>query len=105
MLFRSREAIYALGSCPNVVAKLSGLTSEAGPDWTVETLRPFAEPLMDAFGPERLMFGSDWPVCLLGGGYDATMQATQAWLSGWSPRERELAFGATAARVYGVDAR
>jgi L-fuconolactonase len=100
-----REAMHRLGARGNVVAKLSGLTSEAGAaGWTVESLRPFAEPLIDAFGVERLMFGSDWPVCLLGGGYDATIEATQAWLGDRSDAERELVFGGVAARVYGLEA-
>ena len=101
---RWRAAISELGDLPNVAAKLSGLTSEAAAGWTVETLRPFAEALIEAFGANRLMFGSDWPVCLLGGGYDATIEAARAWLSGCSPDERERVFGATAARVYGLQA-
>ncbi|HEY3775840.1 MAG TPA: amidohydrolase family protein [Solirubrobacteraceae bacterium] len=98
---RWREAISELGALPNMAAKLSGLTSEGGANWTVEGLRPFAEALIGAFAADRLMFGSDWPVCLLGGGYDATIDATGAWLGGCSPEQRELVFGATAARVYG----
>jgi L-fucono-1,5-lactonase len=97
-----QSAIQALGDRDNVVAKLSGLTSEAGPEVCVEALRPFADVLLSAFGAERLMFGSDWPVCLLGGGYDLTVRATRAWLDGWGPHEREQVFGATAARVYGL---
>jgi L-fuconolactonase len=95
-----REAMAALAARPNVVAKLSGLTSEARAGWTVEALRPFAETLMDAFGAERLMFGSDWPVCLLGGGYEVTIEAARAWLEPWGQHELALVFGATAARVY-----
>ncbi len=100
-----REAMATLADCPNVVAKLSGLTSEAEPGWTAEALRPFASTLMDAFGAERIMFGSDWPVCLLGGGYEVTIEAARAWLDVWGPREHGLVFGATAAHVYGLGAR
>ncbi|HLI60747.1 MAG TPA: amidohydrolase family protein [Solirubrobacteraceae bacterium] len=100
-----RRAIRALARHDNLVAKLSGLTSEAGgTDWTVESLRPFARTLMEEFGPERLMFGSDWPVCRLGGGYDATIAATEAWLAEWGPDERSLVFGGVAERVYGLGA-
>jgi len=97
---RWRSQMSALGSHPNAVAKLSGLTSAAPPRWTVSSLRPFAETLIEAFGPQRLMFGSDWPVCLLGGGYDVTVQAAEQWV-----REgREFVFGDTAQRVYGLGA-
>ena len=64
--------------CPNVAVKLSGMTSEAPPAWTPRCCSPFAEALLTSFGPGRLMFGSDWPVCLLGGGYDATIAADRA---------------------------
>jgi L-fuconolactonase len=53
--------VRALAAAPNVVAKLSGLVSEARPDWTVADLRPYAEVALEAFGPDRVMFGSDWP--------------------------------------------
>ena len=97
-----RDAMHRLGGHAHVVAKLSGLTSEAGASWTAEALRPFADTLVSAFGAERLMFGSDWPVCLLGGGYDATLRAASEWLDGCGRHARERVFGATAADVYGL---
>ncbi|WP_445050937.1 amidohydrolase family protein [Streptomyces sp. SAS_269] len=55
---------------PNTVAKLSGLVTEAAPaSWTPDDLRPYTDAALDAFGPGRLMFGSDWPVCTLAAGY------------------------------------
>ena len=67
---------------PNVAAKLSGLASAAGaPDsWTVADLRPVVAEAVDAFGPERLMYGGDWPVCLLAGGYTRTFEGLHAAL-------------------------
>jgi L-fuconolactonase len=95
-------ALTALGALPNVAAKLSGLTSEAGTGWTVDDLRPFGDALLGAFGSDRLLFGSDWPVCLLGGGYDPTIDAMEALTAGLSSAERAAVFGETATRVYGL---
>ncbi len=102
---RWRAAMGALAAQGNVVAKLSGLTSEAGPGGTAQPLAPFAHTLLHAFGADRLMFGSDWPVCLLGGGYDVTIGAARAWLADVGARERELVFGTVAASVYGLSVR
>jgi L-fuconolactonase len=95
-------ALGGLGELPNVAVKISGMTSEAPPSWTPQTLQPFADALLTSFGPERLMFGSDWPVCLLGGGYDATLAATETVTAQLSQPERDLLFGGVAADVYGL---
>jgi L-fuconolactonase len=95
-------ALDDLGELGNVTVKLSGMTSEAPPDWTPQTLEPFVDALLTSVGPGRLMFGSDWPVCLLGGGYDATFAATEAVTAQLSEPERDLLFGGVAAGVYGL---
>ena len=84
------------------LCKLSGLVTEAGPDWTVETLRPVMDRLLEWFGPSRLMWGSDWPVVELAGGYRAWRQATDMLLSELSELERDLVLGGTAIRFYGL---
>ena len=84
---------------PNVVCKLSGLVTEA-PDWSVESLQPTVDHLLCCFGPERLMWGSDWPVVDLAGGYGRWMTATKALLGGRSTTEHSAIFGKTAARFY-----
>jgi L-fuconolactonase len=94
------EAIESLSRQPNVTVKLSGLTSEAPPDWTPETLRPFADVLFATFGPRRIMFGSDWPVCLLGGDYDATVGVAESLTRELTADEVESIFGGVAATVY-----
>lgn len=94
------SAIRSLGALPNVSVKLSGLTSEAPPGWTPERLRPFVETLLESIGPSRLIFGSDWPVCLLGGGYDVTIETTERLLGELGAVERRLVFGEVAAHVY-----
>ncbi|KDN22459.1 amidohydrolase family protein [Amycolatopsis rifamycinica] len=87
---------------PNVVAKLSGLVTEAGRPWRVEDLRPYAETALTAFGPDRLMLGSDWPVCLLAGTYAEVMDAADRLLEDLTPSERDAVRGGTATRVYGL---
>ncbi|GAA0667038.1 amidohydrolase family protein [Kitasatospora atroaurantiaca] len=88
---------------PNVFCKLSGLVTEADPDaWTVADLRPYAETALDAFGPDRIMFGSDWPVCLLAATYEQVVNAAEELTAHLAPHEREQVFGGTAARCYGI---
>jgi len=86
----------------NVVAKLSGLVTEAGRPWRVEDLRPYADTALTAFGPDRLMLGSDWPVCLLAGTYAEVMDAADSLLDGLTPAEQDAVRGGTATRVYGL---
>ncbi|MCX5317026.1 amidohydrolase [Streptomyces sp. NBC_00154] len=98
-----RTAIAELGAAPNVAVKLSGLTTEADHgSWTVDQLRPYTETLLDSFGPDRVMFGSDWPVCLLAGSYDTTIAAAEALTGKLDEAERAQVFGGTAAHWYGL---
>ncbi len=86
-----------------MVCKLSGMVTEARWDaWTVEDLRPYAEIVLDLFGPGRVLFGSDWPVCLLAAEYGAVVKAAEALLAGLSDGERLAVMGATARRVYAL---
>jgi L-fuconolactonase len=96
------DTIERLALLPNVTVKLSGLTSQAPPNWKPGTLRPFTEVLISRFGPQRIMFGSDWPVCLLGGDYDATINAAEALTQDLARDEVDLIFGEVAAAVYGL---
>ena len=96
-----REHIGALGRLPNVAVKLSGLVTEADhANWRTEDLRPYVEAVLESFGPERAMWGSDWPVCLLAGGYERWYAAALELTSNLAAPEREAIFGATAARWY-----
>jgi L-fuconolactonase len=100
------DDLRALASSPNVVAKLSGLVTEADPaNWTVADLRPYAEVALEAFGPDRLMFGSDWPVCLLAGSYADVVGAARELTAELSPAEQEQIFGTTAQRWYRLPGR
>lgn len=95
-----REGIAALAAHPQALCKLSGLVTEAARDWTIETLRPVVEHLLASFGPERLIFGSDWPVVTLRADYSRWFETATALLSGCSESEREAIFGGNAARLY-----
>jgi L-fuconolactonase len=102
-LYRWAELLRQAAAHPNVVAKLSGLdTATGGQDWTPDELRPAFEVALEAFGPERLMAGSDWPVSVLGGGYARAWEATYALLAPLSAAEREAILGGTAERVYAL---
>jgi L-fuconolactonase len=80
--------------------KLSGLITEARPDWSVDTLRRYVDHIIASFGPDRVMWGSDWPVVNLAGGYDSWAEATDTLLSGLNITERDAILGGTATRFY-----
>lgn len=82
--------------------KLSGLITEAGADWTVDALRPCVEHVLDVFGPDRVMWGSDWPVCRLRAEYGDWFAAAQALARGLEEADRARLFGGTAARFYRI---
>ncbi|MEU9480278.1 amidohydrolase family protein [Streptomyces sp. NPDC048191] len=96
-------ALRALAARPNTVAKLSGLVTEADPaSWTTADLRPYTDTALDAFGPDRVMFGSDWPVCTLAAPYARVVETAGVLTAGLTAGEREQVFAGTATRVYGL---
>jgi len=95
------EALAPLGSEPNVTCKISGLVTEADwKSWTREQLRPYVKRVLEWFGPDRCMFGSDWPVCLLAADYAEVIAAMREIVGG-----DDDVFGGTATRVYGLAGR
>ncbi|MDX2939575.1 amidohydrolase family protein [Streptomyces ipomoeae] len=97
------EEIRALAALPNTVCKLSGMVTEADwASWTVADLRPYADTVLDAFGPDRLMFGSDWPVCRLAADYAQVLDTARSLAQDLSPAEQREVFAGTAARAYGL---
>jgi L-fuconolactonase len=85
----------------NVFCKLSGMVVEADwPAWKPTDFRPYLDTVFDAFGPERLMFGSDWPVCLLAASYGQVKQLVEAYVNANCPQHKEKIFGGNAARLY-----
>jgi L-fuconolactonase len=99
---RWRDALRRAAARPNVSAKLSGLDTAAGPGWTAPELAPAVDVALDAFGPHRLMIGSDWPVCRLVSTYGQVIGTMKELVAALSPTERSAVMGGTAARVYGV---
>ena len=95
------DGLAALAALPNVSCKLSGLVTEAPWNgWTVDDLLPYFRRALDWFGPERSLFGSDWPLCLLAADYDEVVDLLLAALD---VSERAAVMGGTAARVYRLD--
>ena len=95
------SALRALAELPNVYAKVSGLTMEADwENWTVGDLERAVEVALELFGPQRLMFGSDWPLVELCGGYGAWLDAAHTLLSSLSAAEQAAIFSRTAQAAY-----
>jgi L-fuconolactonase len=92
------RALAPMADHPNVTCKLSGLVTEADwKAWTPEQLEPYVSKVLEWFGPERCMFGSDWPVCLLAASYREVVEAMQSLVG-----DDANVFGETATRVYGL---
>jgi L-fuconolactonase len=100
-----RGPFAELAGNANVTGKLSGLLTEAGPGWTVERLRPFVAAAVEEFGADRLMFGSDWPVCLLVADYRDVRAALEEALPPLPPAGHAAVFGGTAVRTYRLPSR
>jgi L-fuconolactonase len=97
--------ISSIAARPNVFCKLSGLVTEADwTKWTVEELRPYAAHVLSEFGPDRVMFGSDWPVCELAATYEQVYEAARAFTGSLSTAEQEEIFAGTANRAYPLTA-
>lgn len=92
-----------LSRAENLCVKLSGLITEADWErWTADGLRRYLDHTLECFGPERVMFGSDWPVCLLAGSYDRVTELIDGFATALSPDERAALFGGNAARFYSL---
>jgi L-fuconolactonase len=97
-----RADMAALAQRSNVSVKLSGLVTEAGESWSVECLKPYASHLLEVFGPERVMFGSDWPVVELASTYERWMEVAIALTAHLDAAGRQAVFHGTAAAFYGI---
>ncbi|WP_112245352.1 amidohydrolase family protein [Kribbella monticola] len=93
--------LRSLAALPNVFCKLSGMVTEASwTDWKVSDLKPYADIVFDAFGPDRVMFGSDWPVCLLAASYSEVVETAESLTADLTPAEQTAIFTNTARRTY-----
>jgi L-fuconolactonase len=97
------QRMRELGQRENVWCKVSGMVTEAEwAGWNAETLLPYLDVAVDAFGVERLMAGSDWPVCLVASEYGRWFEVLRDYFAGFSETERDAVFGTTAMSVYGL---
>jgi len=94
--------IKALASETSAFCKLSGLVTEASPGWNTDDLRPYVQHLLDCFGPDRLIWGSDWPVCTLASGYARWVETTNELLNELTVSQIEAVYGGTAGRAYNL---
>ncbi len=100
-----RKWVTAISQLDNVVCKISGLAVEAhNPDWSVDDLRPYLDIARECFGVERLMFGTDWPVCDLAGGVERWLEAVDVWTTDWTADERVQFYGKNAVSFWDLAA-
>ncbi len=98
-----REKLRPVARCENVFCKVSGMVTEARPKlWKLEDFRPYVETVLELFGPERVMFGSDWPVCTLEAPYTEVFEIFDSAIDGLSADERAKVLGGTASAFYGL---
>jgi len=98
--------IRRLAEFPNVFCKVSGLVTEADwENWKLEQITPYLDVAFDAFGPDRLMIGSDWPVCLCAATYTQVMQLVKDYIQLLSPDSQAAVLGGNAARFWHLKAR
>jgi L-fuconolactonase len=99
-----RDGIRALARHPNVYCKVSGMVTEADwASWKPADFAPYLDVAFDAFGIDRVMFGSDWPVCLVAATYTQIVGALEQYAQKLSPADRNKVFCANAARFYGLE--
>ncbi|MBP7591441.1 MAG: amidohydrolase family protein [Chloroflexi bacterium] len=97
------DDLQRLAAFPNVACKISGMVTEADwQAWQPADFRPYLDVVFAAFGADRLMFGSDWPVCTVAGSYEQVVGLAADYMTQFSAAEQTAVFGATAARIYGV---
>lgn len=96
-----KERMIELAKAPNVYCKLSGMVTEADwQAWTPQDLRPYIDVAVDAFGVDRVMIGSDWPVCTVAGEYEPVMEVVLRYIEQFSPSEQERILGGNCAEAY-----
>jgi len=95
--------IKSLAECSNVYCKLSGMVTEtSNSEWTKEIFHPFIELVLEAFGVDRVLYGSDWPVCLLAASYEEQLEIVESYISIFSATERTRIMGGNAIEFYNL---
>ena len=96
--------MLALGKNANVYCKVSGIITEADwKNWNSEAIAPYLDVVFEAFGIDRLMFGSDWPVCLLAGSYEQVVRLIESYVGKLSLMQKEGVWGMNATRFYALE--
>jgi len=99
-----KERLIELAKLPNVYCKISGMVTEADWfQWKKEDFIPYLDIVFNAFGTDRVMIGSDWPVCLLAGKYDKIINIVSAYMADFSEHEKKAVFGENAVKVYKLE--
>ncbi|MFZ9686967.1 MAG: amidohydrolase family protein [Chitinophagaceae bacterium] len=98
-----KENIIQLAKHPGIYCKLSGMITEADyNNWSYENIVPYMDVVAEAFGPSRLCFGSDWPVCLVAGNYDRMIEVVEKWTMQFTKEEYNQIFGLNACKFYNI---
>ncbi len=98
-----KKDIESLAKFDNIQCKVSGIITEANWNtWTFQEIKPYLDVVFEAFGTDRIMFGSDWPVCLLAGEYAQVKGIIEAYTQGFSTTEKAKIFGENAAKFYKI---
>jgi L-fuconolactonase len=97
-----RTSMRALASLPNVYCKLSGLVTEARPGWEPSDLQPYVKCVIEYFGSQRTMWGSDWPVVNLASNYSAWLETARTLTAALKRADLDAIFGGTASRFYNL---
>lgn len=99
-----KENIAELAKFPNVYCKLSGMVTEANPDlWIPRDFNPYLDTVLENFGSQRVMIGSDWPVCTVAGSYSQVMGIVRNYIEKLTPTEQSMILGENACRIYNID--
>jgi L-fuconolactonase len=98
-----KAEITELARRPNVCCKLSGMVTEAALDWKPDEIAPYIDVVVEVFGPDRLMIGSDWPVCTLAGDYETVMGVVLDYIGTLSSTEQDAIAGGTCSRFYSIE--
>ena len=93
-----------IATYPHVYCKISGIITEATWNgWTLEQIAPYLDVVFEAFGPDRVMYGSDWPVCLVAGSYSDVIGLIEQYTDGFSSEDKAKLFGGNGLRFYGIE--
>jgi L-fuconolactonase len=99
-----KKDMEAIAKFENVSCKISGMATEADwVNWKKQDFNPYIDTVIEAFGPDRILYGSDWPVCLVTGSYERILEIVEYYFSSFSPGEQELFFGGNAIKFYNLN--